>query len=589
MANIDKKIEKAIEPIVKMYSELETELLIKIAEHFKINDEFINSDYWRIAKLNEMGAFNSEVIDFIAKYTKHSRNEIKKVLQKVYIDTLDLDTLRSAYKNNQIKINPKEILNSPLMMTMVNNAYNDMSNRFIQMSNRIENATRQAYLDIVEKEYLATSTGIKSYGESIRESLNELANKGIDTLDYVYEKDGVQNIRHYDIEGAVRREILTGARQLSGNINIELIKETECEYVKFSEHLDCRPTHFDWQGTIVKASEWETIADYGDVAGIYGINCRHYVEPYFGDHTGNEEKKLTQEQCDEAYRISQKQRYLERGVRAWKRKSMMSKAQGDTYEYKKAILKTHEWQKKLEEFNNTNDRRRKYDNEYVSGFKDATVNLIPPKSVVNKLSSVNIVADDSLGKIPTDLLQRNVNQYKKLTEKYNMQEFYKEQGAIYLSPDTSEFIGAISYNREMTQLDINSSYQYFYDKDFIINKTKEMVNYKWSMPCSEKNYDIYAMTHEFGHTLEMRMFKNKYPNGNNIEYSYFCSDVKNDIIDIALKSATEDEVLMAISQYGNSPKTQEFFAEAFANMELGKPNIIGKAMKKYLEREGVLK
>ena len=97
------------------------------------------------------------------------------------------------------------------------------------------------------------------------------------------------------------------------------------------------------------------------------------------------------------------------------------------------------------------------------------------------------------------------------------------------------------------------------------------------------------MTHEFGHTLEMRMFKNKYPNGNNIGYSYFCSDVKNDIIDIALKSATEDEVLMAISQYGNSPKTQEFFAEAFANMELGKPNIIGKAMKKYLEREGVLK
>ena len=587
MANIDKKIEKAIEPIVKMYSELETELLIKIAEHFKINEEFINSDYWRIAKLNEMGAFNSEVIDFIAKYTKHSRNEIKKALQKVYIDTLDLDTLRSAYKNNQIRINPKEILNSPLMMTMVNNAYSDMSNRFIQMSNRIENATRQAYLDIVEKEYLATSTGIKSYGESIRESLNELANKGIDTLDYVYEKDGVQNIRHYDIEGAVRREILTGARQLSGHINIELIKETECEYVKFSEHLDCRPTHFDWQGTIVEASEWETIADYGDVAGIYGINCRHYVEPYFGDHKGNEEKKLTQEQCDEAYRISQKQRYLERGVRAWKRKSMMSKVQGDTYEYKKAILKTHEWQKKSEEFNNLHNRTRKYDNEYVSGFKDATVNLIPPKSVVNKLSSVNIVADDSLGKIPTDLLQRNVNQYKKLTEKYDMQDFYKEQGAIYLSPDTKKYIGAISYNDEMTYIKINSSYQYFYDRKDMINTMKKHIEIGEFMPCDEKNYDIYAMTHEFGHTLEMKMFKNKYPNGNNIKYSYFCSDVKNDIISIALEKNPNIDLRTAISAYGHDIKTQEFFAEAFANMELGKPNEIGKAMKEYLKREGI--
>ena len=409
MANIDKKIEKAIEPIVKMYSELETELLIKIAEHFKINDEFINSDYWRIAKLNEMGAFNSEVIDFIAKYTKHSRNEIKKALQKVYKDTLDFDTLRSAYKNNQIKINPKEILNSPLMMTMVNNAYNDMSNRFIQMSNRIENATRQAYLDIIEKEYLATSTGIKSYGESIRESLNELANKGIDTLDYVYEKDGVQNIRHYDIEGAVRREILTGARQLSGNINIELIKETECEYVKFSEHLDCRPTHFDWQGTIVKASEWETIADYGDVAGIYGINCRHYVEPYFGDHKGNEEKKLTQEECDEAYRISQKQRYLERGVRAWKREKEISKARGDTERFKQSSVKVKEWSNRLDTFTKNNDRRRDFTRETIGykekpstiamedaylkqkiGFKDEDIGLtiIPTNTIITNVTEI---------------------------------------------------------------------------------------------------------------------------------------------------------------------------------------------------------
>ena len=587
MANVDKKIEKAIEPIVKMYSELETELLIKIAEHFKINDEFINSDFWRIAKLNEMGAFNSEVIDFIAKYTKRSKNEIKKALQKVFNDTLDLDTLRSAYKNNQIKVNPKEILNNPVMMSIVNNSYNEMTNRFIQMSTQIENATRNAYLDIIEKEYLATSTGMKSYGESIRESLNELANKGIDTLDYTYEKDGVTQIRHYDIEGTVRREILTGARQLSGNINRELISETECEYVKFSEHLDCRPTHFDWQGTIVKASEWETIADYGDVTGIYGINCRHYVEPYFGDHKGKEEKELTQDQCDKAYKESQKQRYLERGIRAWKRKSMMNKAQGDTYEYKKSILKTHEWQKKLEEFNSANNRRRKYDNEYVSGFKDATVNLVPPKSVVNKLSSVNIIADDSLGKIPTDLLQRNVNQYKKLAEKYNMQDFYKDQGAIYLSPDTEKYVGAIGYNDEMTYLKINSSYQYFYDRKDMINTMKKHIEIGEFMPCDEKNYDIYTMTHEFGHTLEMKMFKNKYPNGNNIKYSYFCSDVKNDIISIALEKNPNIDLRIAISAYGHDIKTQEFFAEAFANMELGKPNEIGKAMKEYLKREGI--
>lgn len=365
MANIDEKIEKAIKPIVKMYSELETELLIRIAENFKIKDEFINSDYWRIQKLNEMGAFNSEVIDFIAKYTNRSRNEIKKALQSVFKDTLDLDTLRSAYKNNKIAINPTELLNSPVMMTIMNNSYNEISNRFIQMSKLIENATRQAYLDVVEKEYLATTTGIKSYGESIRESLNELANKGIDTLDYVYEKDGLRYVRHYSIESAVRREILTGARQLSGNLNVELIEETKCEYVKFSEHLDCRPTHFDWQGTIVETKKWKEISDYGSITGIYGINCRHYVEPYFGDNKGNDEKKLTKEECDEAYEISQNQRYLERGLRAWKRRKEMSKASGDTEMYNKSKNKVKEWSNRLDTFTKDNDRRRDYTREYI--------------------------------------------------------------------------------------------------------------------------------------------------------------------------------------------------------------------------------
>ena len=78
MAEIDKKIEQAIEPIVKMYSELETELMVLLAKHFKINEEFINSDFLRIQKLDEMGAFNKEVIDYISRYTKRSQSKIKK-------------------------------------------------------------------------------------------------------------------------------------------------------------------------------------------------------------------------------------------------------------------------------------------------------------------------------------------------------------------------------------------------------------------------------------------------------------------------------------------------------------------------------
>ncbi len=587
----DKKIEEAIKPLVEMYSNIETDLLKEIASHFLIGEEFENADYYRIAKLEEMGAFNQKTIEYLASKTGATEEKIRECLEEIGISTIDTPELSKLYDDGTIKVNPNTLMNSPVIQSMINNAYNDMSKHFIDLSSKIETATREAYLNVLEQSYLDISMGTHSYDEAIRKSINDLSNEGIRTMSYVTTDEGgnVTGIRNYDIEGVVRRDALTGARQLSGELNQQLIEETECEYVKFSEHLDCRESHFPWQGTIVKASEWKTIADYGDVAGIYGINCRHYVEPYFGDKRGKEEKAYNQEECDNAYKISQKQKYLERGIRKWKRKAEMLEATGDTYYANKSIMKVHQWQDKLDSFTSVYNLNRDYPREYVNGFKDKTINEIPPKSIVDKLNRVNIIADNSIGKIPTNLLTRNVNQFSKLTEKYDMMDFFKENGAIYYSRDTTKYIGAIGYNNEMTNLSINSSYKYFFDKKFLVNKTEEMVKTGWSMPCAEKNYDIYSMTHEFGHTLEMRMFKQKFPQGNNIKYSYYCSDVKNDIIDIALKNNSEEEVLNAISGYGKDKKTQEFFAEAFANMELGKPNIIGKATKKYLEREGILK
>ena len=386
MAEIDKKIEQAMEPIVKMYSELETELMVLLAKHFKINEEFINSDFLRIQKLDEMGAFNKEVIDYISRYTKRSPSKIKKALKDVYNANIDFDTLRSAYDNGKILINPTEILNDTTLVGIMRYAYNVETKRFIEISKLIESSVRKTYLDIVEKSYLATSTGVKSYGEIIRESLNELANKGIKTLNYISKgEDGTTSIRSYDIEGTVRREILTATRQLSGNLNHELIELTESEYVKFSEHLDCRPTHYDWQGTIARKEDWKDIADYGDVAGIYGINCRHYVEPYFQDvdlddkitikdkdgnkkeyKVSNKLKEYSKDDTNDSYSISQKQRYLERGIRSWKRRREMSKASEDTDMLKKSKSKGKEWSDRLDKFTDEHDRRRDFTREYVS-------------------------------------------------------------------------------------------------------------------------------------------------------------------------------------------------------------------------------
>lgn len=130
---MDKKIEKAIKPLLEMYEEIENDLLIKIASHFSINEEFINSDYWRIKKLEEMGLFNQELIDYISKYSGKTDEEIKKALKKIGIDTVNIDKLTRLFEDEILKINPMILINNYTIDNIINIAYNDLSFRFLQL------------------------------------------------------------------------------------------------------------------------------------------------------------------------------------------------------------------------------------------------------------------------------------------------------------------------------------------------------------------------------------------------------------------------------------------------------------------------
>lgn len=365
---MDEKIEKAIKPLVEMYENIENELLEIIARHFLFSEEFENSDYWRIKKLDEMGLFNQEIVEYIARYSNKSKKEVLKALNEIGIETVNIDNLNRLFEDEVLKVNPNILVENYTIQNMINFAYNEISNRFIEMSDKIEQAARDAYLNVIEECYLKTSMGTHSYQEAIRQSIDNLGNIGITTLTYntTDEEGNITGIRRYDVAGTARREILTGARQLSNNVYLEVANELEVEYLYLSEHLQCRPEHFDWQGTIIKREDLVEITDYGSVTGLAGINCKHYAEPYFGDKRGDELKTFSEEETTKAYELSQKQRYLERGVRKWKRKAEMFKVNGDKEAYVKSNNKVKEWQLRVKEFTEQNDLRRDYTREYIN-------------------------------------------------------------------------------------------------------------------------------------------------------------------------------------------------------------------------------
>ena len=136
---------------------------------------------------------------------------------------------------------------------------------------------------------------------------------------------------------AMRRHIRTQAVQAGSRNTLELLEETGHDLVQTSSHGGARESHAKWQGRVFSLSgkskkypPFYRETGYGSVDGLCGANCKHdfgiYVEGqqlrYERDPDGGDEKR------EERYQAEQKQRELERGIRAAKREATALEAAG---------------------------------------------------------------------------------------------------------------------------------------------------------------------------------------------------------------------------------------------------------------------
>lgn len=201
---------------------------------------------------------------------------------------------------------------------------------------------------------------------------------------------------------------------------------------------------------------------------------------------------------------------------------------------------------------------------------------------------------NTLNKLDTKLVETNTKQLSKLINKYpKVASYIKDIGLNFGGSNRGGAIAYTSWTKDFKRLGIYLEQDYFGNsKDYINAITKGVKNFEF-MPCSDKNINNYAITHEFGHVIENYLLKEYslknpdiYKKALNSQYQWdkykneVYNNIRNEIIDIASKN--DFDILKELSSYGQySPA--EFFAECFANMESGKPNKLGKAMKKYLK------
>lgn len=376
----DKDYDELIQPIIDIYNEIEMELLLDVARRFDTYDEIGGSLEWYLRKLNDLGALNSNAVKIIAKYSNRSEQAIRDMLEKAHIGNFDMNTLNEAFDKKFIKIDPEKLLETKVLKDTLELSYKELNKTFRMIQTKAIESQQKVYVDILNKAHLEVSSGVYSYQQSISNAMKNMAKQGITAATYK-RKDG--KVVKYSIEAAVRRDTLTASHQLSNKSMYNAMIEMGVDYVDISKHIGARVSHIDkisnhagWQGKQYKIHGSDnkyknlfTETGFGLITGLGGVNCRHRMFAFFPSISKPISETFNEEENEEYYHLTQKQRVLERNVRKWKKEELTLKEIGDVENYAKAKKKRIKAQSKLSEFCKENDMKRDYLRERIANGK----------------------------------------------------------------------------------------------------------------------------------------------------------------------------------------------------------------------------
>ena len=149
-----------------------------------------------------------------------------------------------------------------------------------------------------------------------------------------------------------------------------------------SYHDGARPLCYPWQGKVISRADFsrdvededgntvhvyaQSETSYGEAAGLFGINCKHYPIPFVPGFSRIRPPEQDDETNAREYEESQEQRRLERQLRYEKRDLAVLKAEGATDEAIKAQrIRVKNARTNLDTFCEETGRARRSSREYT--------------------------------------------------------------------------------------------------------------------------------------------------------------------------------------------------------------------------------
>lgn len=367
-------LEQTPDRLIELYSEVETAIIASMAERLSKTD-FIPSAEWQYKKLTEMGFVHDEILRRLSEITGLRKTELERIMKDAGAKAIESDS--KVYR--KAGLDPSVLGASLSMQTALQAGFDNTNGLFDNLTRTTANTATKQFENALDRAWLEINSGGIDYNTSIRNAIKSLTDKGLATITYP--------TGHTDyLDVAVRRATVTGVNQTALKVQDTLADEMETDLVDVTAHAGARNTgsgpanHAEWQGKRYSRSGKSTkypslveITGYGTGEGLGGWNCRHNMFPALEGM----EPVYTKEELDEMnapkyeyngqkmneYDAAQKQRYIERNIRKYKRESVAMKSAGQSTDSSVANLK--KWQDIQKDFINQTGLKRQYDRENI--------------------------------------------------------------------------------------------------------------------------------------------------------------------------------------------------------------------------------
>lgn len=335
-------LEKAIRAILTRLGAVNTLYIKKIAAQIKRIGELNPSSVNRLVAMSEMYADLAEVSEQLriatAVNNQTLRNIYKKALTEAYTDPRFHAYL--AKHPDALRPDAKQRIEQ-----YVQTVWRQTAGNLVNLSNTT--ALRQAYVNTIDRAILATSTGVASYTEAMRDTIRQLGKAGMQVT--------YASGYHRRLDTAVRQNIVDGVNQINKNASVMIGEELGYDAIELSAHARSAPDHEPVQGHVFLKDQFERMQsglDFTDIDGnhfdgfrrpIGEWNCRHTPMSFSTEWSVRKwTKRQLQEFIDEnqkgciingkhrtLYEASQMMRDLETEIRRQKDTAVAAQAAGD--------------------------------------------------------------------------------------------------------------------------------------------------------------------------------------------------------------------------------------------------------------------